>query len=195
MARPRAFDPEDALLKIKQTFWRLGYEGTSLQDIEGATGLKKQSLYRLFGDKRQMYLAALEHYEAHEVRNALKALEGTGPAKARFRALFDEIVEGAIASGDRRGCFLCNACTDQAQLDEETRKFVRRQLEAALETFEEVLSTSQPYAGDRRLRKSKAAGLMSAYFGLRVLIKGDMPESVLRGAADAAIASIASNEG
>lgn len=193
MARPRAFDPEDALLKIKATFWRLGFEGASLQDIEAATGLKKQSLYRLFGDKRQMYLAALEHYEAHEVRTALKALERTGPAKARFKALFNEIVEGAIASGDRRGCFLCNACTDQAQLDEETRKFVRRQLEAALQAFEAALSASEPYTSNEALRKANAAGLMSAYFGLRVLIKGDMPESVLRGAADVAIASIASN--
>ncbi|MXN63702.1 TetR family transcriptional regulator [Stappia sp. GBMRC 2046] len=193
MARPRAFDPEDALLKIKETFWRLGYEGTSLQDIEAATELKKQSLYRLFGDKRKMYLAALEHYEAHEVRTALKALEREGPARVRFRALFDEIVEGAIASGDRRGCFLCNACTDQAQLDDETRKFVRKQLEAALQAFEEALSAEKAYAGNETLRKEQAAGLMAAYFGLRVLIKGDMPESVLRGAADAAIASISAN--
>lgn len=190
MARPRAFDPEEALSKIKETFWRLGYEGTSLQDIEAATELKKQSLYRLFGDKRQMYLAALEHYGAHEVRTALKVLKAPGTAEARFRALFDEIVEGALASGDRRGCFLCNACSDQAQLDEETRKFVRRQLDAALQAFEDALSASELYAGDEVLKRERAAGLMSAYFGLRVLIKGDMPENVLRGASDAAIATI-----
>ena len=63
MARPRAFDPDTALQDVMNVFWKKGYEGASLQDIEAATGLNKQSLYRAFGDKRAMYLAALDIYE------------------------------------------------------------------------------------------------------------------------------------
>lgn len=43
MARPREFEPEEALDAIMGVFWRQGYEGTSLQDIEAATGLNNKA--------------------------------------------------------------------------------------------------------------------------------------------------------
>jgi AcrR family transcriptional regulator len=64
MARLREFEIGEALDGVMDVFWRQGYEGASMQDIEAATGLNKQSLYRIFPDKRAMYLAALERYEA-----------------------------------------------------------------------------------------------------------------------------------
>ena len=59
----KQFNKDEALDKAMQAFWMHGYEATSMQDIEVATGLRKQSLYRLFGDKHAMYLAALWSYE------------------------------------------------------------------------------------------------------------------------------------
>ena len=72
MGRPKNFDPETAIAAVKELFWLQGYEGTSLHDIERATGLAKQSLYREFGDKRGIYLAALRHYEQHEAAEAAR---------------------------------------------------------------------------------------------------------------------------
>jgi len=56
MARPRSFDPDEALDLARDVFWRKGFQGTSLDDITAATGLAKPSLYAAFGDKNALFL-------------------------------------------------------------------------------------------------------------------------------------------
>lgn len=189
MPRNRSFDPEEALEIIKDVFWEYGYEGASIQDIEAATGLKKQSLYRLFGDKRGMYLAAIRHYDRHEVQEVNALLFQRGAARTRFERVFNCIIDLAIKNGDRRGCFLCNASVDQAQLDGETQGAVSKIMDQMRRNFEEALLVSDDYKS-ARIREPKAAELMAAYFGLRVLIKANMPEAFLRKAAKSAVRTI-----
>ena len=52
VGRPREFDEEIALTEIMNVFWAKGFEGTTLNDLVSATGMKKGSLYAAFGDKR-----------------------------------------------------------------------------------------------------------------------------------------------
>lgn len=190
MARPRAFSPDAALARMKDAFWEKGYEGTSMQDIEAATGLKKQSLYRLFGDKRQMYLAALRHYEENEIRKAAELLATGGSVRERFAGFFNHFIDDAVKTGDRRGCFLCNAAVDRAQIDPETLRQVHRVMADVAGLFESVLAAGQPYDTDSNLKTKKAAHLMAAYLGLRVLIKAGWPEDYLRLSANAAVEAI-----
>ena len=130
MARPREFDPDEALEAIMHVFWERGFEGTSLNDIEVATGLNKQSLYRVFRDKRDMYLRSLIRYDETEVAAAAKILGSPGSARDRFKRLFDDVLSTAIRYNDRRGCFLCNAATDQAQLDDDANAHIKRSMGA-----------------------------------------------------------------
>ncbi len=120
MGRPREFEVDEAAQALLDVFWAKGYEGASLSDIEAATRLKKQSLYRVFHSKRGMYLAALAAYDRDHVAAAGDILGKAADARAGFAALLNGVVDSAIASGDRRGCFLCNASVDQAPLDPET---------------------------------------------------------------------------
>lgn len=189
MARPREFEPEEALAAIKNAFWRRGYDATSMFDIEEATGQKKQSLYRVFGDKRAMYLKALEHYGANEANEAAVLLQKGGTAKTRFQRLFDHVVDRAVA-GDRRGCFLCNASIDQAPVDKQTRAAVERIMGVVEGAFDEALKASAPYDKKPALRARKAAALMASYFGLRVLVRAGMEEKFLRNAVKEALAGV-----
>ena len=43
-------------------FWRHGFEATSIQDLEEATGLGRGSLYNSFGDKAALFRAVLARY-------------------------------------------------------------------------------------------------------------------------------------
>lgn len=179
MARPMTFDPDVALDAIKQTFWARGYEATSMQDIEGATGLKKQSLYRLYGDKQGMYRAALMHYEAHEVASAEAFLvDGGGKGAERIAELFATVLESALTTQDRRGCFLCNASVDVTLLDEDSRTQVRVMMERVRKAFLGALIADQGAASEAL--EGAADGLLALYNGLRVLIKADSGEAVLR---------------
>lgn len=58
--RPRSFDPEKAIEAAQAVFWKHGYEATSLNQLAEAVGLHKPSLYAAFGDKKALYLKALQ---------------------------------------------------------------------------------------------------------------------------------------
>lgn len=65
--RPRNFDPDTALDRALEVFWRHGFQAASLADLTAAMGLSKPSLYAVFGDKESLYLKALERYVALQV--------------------------------------------------------------------------------------------------------------------------------
>src|SRR5690242_13414285 len=75
MARPREFDEQAVLDAAQRAFRTHGYAGTSLQQLTGATGLGKGSLYAAFGDKRGLYLRVLDDYARRSVAGAGSALE------------------------------------------------------------------------------------------------------------------------
>ena len=62
MARPKEFDPETAAQEAMEAFWERGYAATSVNDLLEEMGLNRGSLYGTFGDKKQLFLAALEKY-------------------------------------------------------------------------------------------------------------------------------------
>lgn len=179
---------------IKKSFWRSGYEGTSIQDIEAATGQKKQSLYRAFGDKRTMYLKALEHYAQNEMEDDAEFLRMEGAAVERLRRPFEKMVETAVTEGNRDGCFMCNSSLDQAQLDPLTREVIGRMMQNVHGEFVAALSASPPYSFDKEGCEVKAAELLATYFGMRVMARADTSERILRNVVRSAIASIQSEK-
>lgn len=72
MARPREFDRDAALAAAIDVFWSNGFAATSTEDLVQAMGIGRQSFYNAFGDKRQLYLEALETYQ----RNAISSHVG-----------------------------------------------------------------------------------------------------------------------
>lgn len=55
MARPRNFAEDAVLAQAAQRFARMGYNGTSIDDLLNATGLQRGSLYKAFGSKRNLF--------------------------------------------------------------------------------------------------------------------------------------------
>jgi TetR/AcrR family transcriptional regulator, transcriptional repressor for nem operon len=172
MARPLGFDPDQARAALMDVFWTRGFEATSMQDIEAATGLAKQSLYRQFGDKRAMYHAALKAYGAVEIASGAHLVAETpGGARAKLQALFDSAVEDAEA---RRGCFLCNASAEVQAEDDETRALVRRVSDQLGAVFLLALGADAALAGDPAARAAWGLRLHAGYVGLRVLLKAGL---------------------
>ncbi len=60
--RPRAYQPEVALARALDVFWKEGFAGTSLDDLSAATGMNRPSLYGAFGDKRELYIKSYQRY-------------------------------------------------------------------------------------------------------------------------------------
>jgi len=189
MARPREFDPDKALKDIQKAFWMNGYHGTSMHDLEDATGLRKQSLYREFGNKDSMYDRAMELYMTRDVAELAGVLQGPGDARTRFRHFLDVVLD-APRRGDRSGCFLCNSAIDRAHEDAATAESARAGIDGTLALFEQVLSASPPYDTDIESRRAEARVLVSGYLGLRVMIRAGTPTATLDAIADTLVSTI-----
>ena len=103
MARPREFDRDAALTAAIEVFWSKGFAATSTEDLVQAMGIGRQSFYNAFGDKRRLYLEALETYQ----RNATSCHIGrlTTPASP-LEGLRDLLV-GLIPDDDALRCRGC----------------------------------------------------------------------------------------
>jgi AcrR family transcriptional regulator len=104
--RPRNYDPELALQRATEAFWKTGYAGTSLDDLAAATGMNRPSLYAAFGDKRALYLQALNRYWDRGLKAMDKALRPEMPLADMLYQLY-ELALGLYfpQKGRSRGCF------------------------------------------------------------------------------------------
>ena len=128
MARPKSFDPDDALDEAMRAFWRRGYAATSIHDLTEAMGINKFSLYSTFGDKRAVFLAALDRYTKRVVGTMLADLEAPEAGLAEIRQYFEIIVGGATRSHEVCGCLMTNSGIELAPEDAEIRRKVRKHL-------------------------------------------------------------------
>jgi TetR/AcrR family transcriptional repressor of nem operon len=116
MVRPREFDRDAALERAMQVFWVKGFATTSTEDLVAAMGIGRQSLYNAFGDKRRLYLEALETYQQRTTAGHLKRL--SKPASALDG--IQDLLGGLIAEDDTRramGCMGVNAVAEFSTSD------------------------------------------------------------------------------
>lgn len=188
MGRPREFDTGEALENAMKAFWTKGYDGTSIQDLMAATGLKKQSLYGAFGNKRELYVASLKRFDETRLRQSAQILAAPGSARTRIANLLQGVIDRACDGHDRSGCFLCNAAVDPAPICQETEGVVDTCLMRFEQAFSDALADTAPFDRDRTARTKRARALLASYFGLNVLAKGgasrEMLEDVLQSTLD-----------
>jgi AcrR family transcriptional regulator len=113
--RPPSYDRDVALGSIRDVFWEQGFSATSLDDIAAAAGMNRPSLYGAFGDKRDMYLAALRMFSAELGLEMQKALEAPTLRQALEAFYVRAIQEYQSGDAGPRGCLvICTAVTESA---------------------------------------------------------------------------------
>lgn len=60
--RPLSFDRDAALERAMLLFWKHGYESTSLAELTAAMGVTPPSVYAAFGDKKRLFIEAVDRY-------------------------------------------------------------------------------------------------------------------------------------
>jgi AcrR family transcriptional regulator len=111
--RPPSYDRDVALGAIRDVFWDRGFSATSLDDIAAAAGMNRPSLYGAFGDKREMYLAALRLFAVESGRELQKALEAPTLREALEAFYLRAIQDYVSGNGGPRGCLvICTAVTE-----------------------------------------------------------------------------------
>lgn len=186
MARPREFDPGEALKRATRVFWEKGYEEASLPDLLEGMGLTRGSLYKAFKDKKTLYLLVLAQYEDEAVGAAKAGLsDATVPdGRDRILALF-EAVSGAVAAGDTRGCLLCSAAAGFEMSDPDIAAAVERGMSGIRDGLETALRASVAHSTlPPDALRALANTLLTQYIGLRVLARSRMSLGVVEQSKD-----------
>lgn len=106
--RPLSFDRPAALEQAMLTFWRYGYETTSIVDLTTAMGVTAPSLYTAFGDKKRLFLEAAHHY-AGDLDAVARAIDGAPSAYAAARAMLTNAAVAYTGDTTPKGCLLASA--------------------------------------------------------------------------------------
>lgn len=123
--RKREFELADAVEDAVEVFRANGYHGTSVCDLESGTGLGRGSLYKAFGDKRALFLAALEQYADGVVRRIAETLSQPGSAREALRAT---LLGCAIRAAENRdkSCLMAVASIEMVPGDDDARAVLER---------------------------------------------------------------------
>jgi TetR/AcrR family transcriptional repressor of nem operon len=108
MARVREFDPEDAILGAMNVFWRSGYGDTTMEDIVSETGVSRYGLYGTFGNKKEILLAAMRHYEQRMSDLVLSDLRKPGAGRAEIIGHWAAMRQHAEEEDFCNGCLIVN---------------------------------------------------------------------------------------
>ena len=127
-------------------FWTHGYHATSLTDLLDGTGLSRGSLYKAFGDKKSLFLRALDRYAAAGLQELGDTLSIPGSVRDAIRNAFAIYVPLSAGSKGRRGCMVMATAAEMLPHDPEVGARVQ-----------EVFSRIQDLLVDA-VRRGQAAG-------------------------------------
>jgi TetR/AcrR family transcriptional regulator, copper-responsive repressor len=145
--RPRGFDREEAVGRAIPVFWRHGYAGASLAALTAAMDINPPSLYAAFGDKRGLFLTALDRYGETTGARPLAALASSADRRRALQAMLRAAVELSYDGAHGRGCLAACVAVQAAGDDDAIRHHVAalfRRYETALA---EALGTERPNGG------------------------------------------------
>jgi TetR/AcrR family transcriptional repressor of nem operon len=182
MARSKAFDHDQVVERAMEAFWSCGYEPTSVQDLVEHTGINRGSLYGTFGSKHDLFIEALERYEAQRFARLIKTLEQPGSAREAITQLFTELLEGVVSCTQRRGCLLTNSAVELAPHDPVVADRIRSKFGQLEEAFYSALVRAQQ-DGEVSVEhdpRALARFLTSSLQGLQVTVKTSPGRAILQ---------------
>ncbi len=175
MPRLKQFDKQEVLQKAIDIFWKKGYHATSIQDLVDALGINRASLYNTFGGKKQLYNAALSHYQQSAFSQLQAFLNEKTTARQAIADLFQLAVDGSVEDTERKGCFVVNATCELCDDDTTTQSTIAHNKRVNEELYYKLLKAGQQrgeIAPDKDI-KAIAAFIYTLFNGLRVVAKVD----------------------
>jgi TetR/AcrR family transcriptional regulator, transcriptional repressor for nem operon len=124
MARPKEFDQEKALRNAVRLFSQQGFAATSTDELMRCMNIGRQSMYDTFGDKRALFLRALELYVTESVQSVGVELDRNGSALSAVRNALVSFAERKDLSSSE-GCMGLNAIGEFGQRDVDVTRITR----------------------------------------------------------------------
>jgi AcrR family transcriptional regulator len=157
--RPLSFDRAVVLERAMMLFWRHGYESTSIGDLTEAMCINTPSLYAAFGDKKRLFLEAVDRYISGPVTFQQIIRSATTARDAARKLLFGAAV-GFTGSNTPAGCLLASAAISCSPAARDVQLFIGR---IRLQFEAELRAKIQFDIKSAKLPPSTAAGPLAAF--------------------------------
>ena len=192
MPRTREFDPNQALDKAMNVFWRKGYANTSIEDLVNVTGVNRYGLYDEFESKRGLFLACLDHYQDTVVEDAFGVVEQPNAGLKNIRAYFMRLLQPSDTDQVQLGCLMVNTASDVAPSDKRAANKVEKFRSRLQSGFRRALSNAK---GRRdlpaRFDSEKSADFLTGVAqGLSVMARSHADPKMMTNVIEATLASL-----
>jgi TetR/AcrR family transcriptional regulator, transcriptional repressor for nem operon len=185
----KQFDPEVALAKAMEVFWARGYEAASLSELLAHMGIGKKSLYDTFGNKRSLFLKALEYYTQTVTKSMRDQLVAPGSPLANLKQVLHELQQMHSLPGST-GCMLGTNIADFDTTEVEIAAILRRYLQSVEDAFCTAITRAQAVGEMSATIPSRdlAQMLLCTTQGMALIGRVLDSETLLKGTVEATIA-------
>ena len=192
LGRPKEFDRKEALESAMEVFWAKGFADASVRDLLEGMGINRGSMYDTFGDKRALFLAAIDHYRREVAGPLVEGLLAPGSPLENIRKTLSRLAEAA-GTKECRGCLITNVTVEIAPHDPEVAKAMKAALthtEAALrKTLDRAAKEGEINA--KADTRALARFLLNTMQGLVVLGKAKLGKKTSSDVIEVAMAALA----
>lgn len=192
MARPKAFDEDTALVRAMELFWDHGYTATSLAQLTACMGINRQSLYDTYGDKRGLFLKALDRYCVLAATQLLGALANPAAGLPEIKATITALIAFLSNTPTPRACLMANTAMEIAPHDRTVADKVRAFHHAMERAFAAALANARRRGDIARTANPAALAtyLVSIVNGMAVAAKAGAAKARLQTIATVALTAL-----
>jgi TetR/AcrR family transcriptional repressor of nem operon len=191
VGRTRGFDVEEALDVALDVFWQQGFDATSMQVLCQAMEVRPGSVYAAFGNKRDLFVAALRRYVETVSAEAVERLNGAPTGVQGLREYFAHLVDAMVDGKRRWGCLITNSLVEFAGRDPQLAGMFELHLANLQTSFAAALARART---DGELRPGagpdSARFLVAVVQGMNVMAKSRPGRRALQAVADSALAGL-----
>ncbi|MFU8866249.1 MAG: TetR/AcrR family transcriptional regulator [Rhodobacterales bacterium] len=170
-----------------RVFWSEGYDGAAINRLSRDMRVPKASLYQEFGDKEDLFVAAIGRYVETRLSAIVQALEQSGTLEADLEQFFDAVATLATSDPTTPGCLIACALADAASNNLRLREELAARF-AELETLLQARLEAEHTAFDDALNPRVAAILLASVArGLTLQARAGADRETLRQVGQAAV--------
>ena len=190
--RPRSFDRAETLRQAMTVFWRLGYEGATLEDLQAAMGgISPPSMYAAFGSKENLFREAAELYVTTIGGRPMRALATETTGRAAVQAMLHEAVDLFCTPGMPAGCLVVTGAVNCAPASKGVHDHLQQFRQQAPTLIQDRLEQA---VADGDLPAGRDLAAIASFYatvlhGLAIRAHDGAPHEALMAAADTAMAA------
>ena len=183
MGRQQRYERGVTLDMAKRVFWRNGYSGTSMRDLETVLDMRPGSIYATFGSKEGLYLEALDKYAQLNGDWLAAAVDAEGSFMGGLRCFLTRLVLGEEGTPSSRACMVAKTLAD---LEPRNFRLKGRAIEL-MGVFEHAFCDLLSAARDRgEISMAADIGATARFIqiqvtGIRAFAEAEPGEDILRG--------------